>query len=118
MSPVPVRGGRTRNRTRYSPFRLKKQLGGSTFMTTRRKGLTRRAALAGLAGISGLAATDKAPAQDQPSVAPRFKKVPIKGKAGPGLEFLDEAMLDVMDRHGIPGAAVAFAKDGKLLFAR
>jgi N-acyl-D-amino-acid deacylase len=74
--------------------------------------------LAGLAGIGGLAATTQAPADDQPALPPQFAKVPVKGKAGPGLEKLDEAMLDVMDRHGIPGAAFAFAREGKLLLAK
>jgi len=87
-------------------------------MTTRRKGLTRRAALAGLAGIGGLAATAEVSAQGQPPMPPAFEKVPIKGKAGPGLEKLDAAMLDVMDRNGIPGAAFAFAREGKLLLAK
>lgn len=59
------------------------------------------------------------PAQEQPPQPPRpFEKVPIRGKAGPGLEILDEATLDIMDRHGIPGAAFAIAREGKLLFAR
>jgi N-acyl-D-amino-acid deacylase len=86
-------------------------------MATRRRGLTRRAALAGLAGIGGLAATGQGSAQDQPPV-PGFEKVPIKGKAGPGLEPLDAAMLDIMDRHGIPGGAFALARGGKLLLAK
>ena len=91
-------------------------------MTTQRLGLTRRDALAGLAGLAGfggLAVTaPEAVAQDQPALPPAFAKVPVKGKAGPGLEPLDVAMLDVMDRHGIPGAAFAFAKEGRLLLAR
>jgi N-acyl-D-amino-acid deacylase len=87
-------------------------------MATPRRGLTRRAALAGLAGIGGLAATTGAAAQDQPSGPPGFEKVPVKGKAGPGLEPVDEAMLDIMDRHGIPGAAFAIARDGRLLLAK
>jgi N-acyl-D-amino-acid deacylase len=88
-------------------------------MTTPRKGLTRRAALAGLAGLGGLAMTPDASAQDQPSQpAPGFEKVPITGKAGPGLEPFDKAMLEVMDRHGIPGAALAIARGGKLHLAK
>jgi N-acyl-D-amino-acid deacylase len=88
-------------------------------MTTQRLGLTRRDALAGLAGLGGLAVTAGASAQDQPSQpVPGFEKVPVKGKAGPGLEPLDAAMLDIMDRHGIPGAAFAVARDGKLLLAK
>ncbi len=85
-------------------------------MTTRRKGLTRRAALAGLAGIGALATTAEAPAQGRPP--PPFDKVPVNGKAGLGLESLDAAMLDLMDRNGIPGAAFAFARGGKLLLAK
>jgi N-acyl-D-amino-acid deacylase len=86
-------------------------------MTTQRKGLTRRAALASLAGIGGLAATFKTSAQGLPPT-PSLDNLPIKGKAGPGLERLEEAILDVMDRHGIPGAAFALAREGRLLFAK
>jgi N-acyl-D-amino-acid deacylase len=45
-------------------------------------------------------------------------KFPVTGKAGPGLEPLDEAVQKIMTRHGIPGAALAVAKDGKLVYAR
>ncbi len=83
------------------------------------RGLTRRAALAGMAGLGGLAATGAAVEQAQPpQPPPPFEKVPVSGKAGPGLEPLDTAMLQIMDRHGIPGAAFALAKDGKLLLAK
>jgi N-acyl-D-amino-acid deacylase len=44
--------------------------------------------------------------------------LPVRGKAGPGLEPLDKAVLGIMERHGIPGAALAIAKDGKLVYAR
>ncbi len=43
---------------------------------------------------------------------------PITGKAGAGLESLDKAVLQIMDRHGIPGAAMAVARNGKLIYAR
>jgi N-acyl-D-amino-acid deacylase len=88
-------------------------------MTIRRKGLTRRAALAGMAGLGTLAVTAEPAAQGQPVQAPApFEKVAIRGKAGPGLEPLDEAMLRIMDRHGIPGGAFALARDGKLRLAK
>jgi hypothetical protein len=57
-------------------------------------------------------------AQSQPHAPLLPDKVPITGKAGPGLEPFDTAMLKVMDRHGIPGAAFAFAKHGKLVLAK
>jgi N-acyl-D-amino-acid deacylase len=47
-----------------------------------------------------------------------LQKSPVQGKAGPGLEPLDGAVLAVMDRHGIPGAALAIAKEGRLVYAK
>src|SRR6516164_106520 len=95
-------------------------------MTTHRKKVTRRAALARLAGVGGLAVTAQAVGRsgkgtaraEQVQPPPRPLEVPIKGKAGPGLEPFDPAMLKIMDRHGIPGAALAIAKDGKLVLAK
>jgi CubicO group peptidase (beta-lactamase class C family) len=94
-------------------------------MTTPQNTVTRRAALAGLAGAGGLTAVAQLgglPGSESVARAdperPLFGEVPIKGKAGPGLEPLDAAMLDIMDRHGIPGASFAIAKGGKLLFAK
>ncbi len=94
-------------------------------MTTPRKKLTRCAALAGLAGIGALSTT--LPVGDGPSVgsaqaqepfrAPE-EAIPITGKAGPGLEPFDPAMLAIMDHHGVPGAALAIAKNGKLVLAK
>jgi N-acyl-D-amino-acid deacylase len=44
--------------------------------------------------------------------------IPAAGKLGPGLEPLDRAVVAMMGRHGIPGAALAVARDGKLVLAR
>jgi N-acyl-D-amino-acid deacylase len=43
---------------------------------------------------------------------------PVTGKAPPGTEALDKALVSVLSRHGIPGAALAITKDGKLIMAR
>lgn len=43
---------------------------------------------------------------------------PASGNAAPALLPLDTAVVTMMSRHGIPGAALAVAKDGKLVFAR
>ena len=93
-------------------------------MSPNRKEPTRRAALAGLAGVGVLAAVtqlgtpgEQAALAQQPP-RPLQDVVPIKGKAGPGLEPLDAAMLQIMDRHGIPGAALAVARGGKLVLAK
>jgi N-acyl-D-amino-acid deacylase len=40
------------------------------------------------------------------------------GHAAPGLRFLDATVMEVLEKYKIPGAAVAIAKDGKLVFAR
>jgi N-acyl-D-amino-acid deacylase len=94
-------------------------------MATPRKKLTRRGALARLAGVGGLTATSAAavlpagsPAQAQQPIRPLEEALPVTGKAGPGLELLDEGMRKIMDHHGIPGAAFALAKNGKLVFAK
>lgn len=46
------------------------------------------------------------------------RRFPTSGKAGPGLEVLDGVLMSIMERHGIPGASVAIAKAGKLVYAR
>jgi CubicO group peptidase (beta-lactamase class C family) len=45
-------------------------------------------------------------------------KFPTTGKEAKGLEPLDEGVIAIMRRHGIPGAALAIAKDGKLVLAK
>ncbi len=45
-------------------------------------------------------------------------KFPVTGKAGPGLDVFDALVQTLMTRHGIPGAALAIAKDGKLVYAK
>jgi N-acyl-D-amino-acid deacylase len=94
-------------------------------MFTPYKGYTRREMLAQLGGVTGLAVTagasfgTTAAAQvPPPGARPPDAAIPITGKAGPGLELLDKAMLAIMDRHGIPGAALALAKNGKLVLAK
>src|SRR5262245_16639704 len=57
------------------------------------------------------------PSGGQPSGQP-LPKYPMTGKAVPALEPLDRAVVAVLARHGIPGASLAIAKDGKLLHAR
>jgi N-acyl-D-amino-acid deacylase len=46
------------------------------------------------------------------------RTIPITGKEGPGLEDIDAGVLRVLERYAIPGAAMAIAKDGKLVLAR
>jgi CubicO group peptidase (beta-lactamase class C family) len=46
------------------------------------------------------------------------RRVPVTGQIGPGLEFLDEAMLNILEKYGIPGGALAVAHKGKLVVAR
>jgi N-acyl-D-amino-acid deacylase len=96
--------------------------------TPRKSKLTRRAALASLAGVGGLTAASQmtglpggammTAAKAQEPFRPPEEAVPITGKAGPDLEPFDTAMLKIMDHHGVPGAALAIAKDGKLVYAK
>lgn len=89
------------------------------------KQMTRRAALTGVGGLAVSAQVGQllvenpvASAQAPPNFRPPDEAIPIKGKAGPGLEPFDPAMLAIMDRHGLPGAAFAIAKEGRLVLAK
>jgi len=42
----------------------------------------------------------------------------ITGRAGPGLESIDHAVVEVMGKQRIPGASLSIARNGKLVFAR
>jgi N-acyl-D-amino-acid deacylase len=94
--------------------------------TPRKKKLTRRAALTSLAGVGGLTAASSvtglpggAAAQAQQQFRPPEDAVPITGKGDDELIPFDTAMLKIMDRHGVPGAALAICnKNGKLVHAK
>src|SRR5438874_97697 len=86
-----------------------------------RKKFTRRAALAGMGLALGAHALDRGTATAaQPAQPTRdpLAAIPINGQAGPGLEPFDAAMRTIIDRHGLPGAALAIAKEGRLVFAK
>ncbi len=90
-------------------------------MMNRRK-LTRRAALTGIglavgSGILGQK-REAAAVQPRPSGRDPLAAIPISGQAGPGLKPLDGAMRAIIDRHGLAGAALAIAKDGRLVLAK
>lgn len=44
--------------------------------------------------------------------------VPITGKAAPGFEEFERAVVAAIQKDHIPGAAIAFVKDGRLVYAR
>ncbi len=44
--------------------------------------------------------------------------VPITGKAVPGFEEFERAVVNVIQNDHVPGAAIAFVKDGRLVYAR
>lgn len=80
---------------------------------------TRRAALAALGGIPVAASVGGAqPPQPGKPFAPHENKIPVRGKAGPGMEAFDDAMVSILERHGIPGAALSISKNGRLVLAK
>ena len=90
---------------------------------TNRKRLTRRAALSGMGltlGAGALAphALAAEVVQQQPAGRDPLAAIPISGRAGPGLEPFDLAMQTIIDRHGLAGAALAVAKEGRLVLAK
>jgi N-acyl-D-amino-acid deacylase len=85
--------------------------------------ITRRRLLATAAGAGmGLAvsAGGAAATADGPAPQPERKvgPYPVTGKGAAVLEPLDEAIVKVMLRHGIPGGAAAITHDGKLVLAK
>lgn len=53
-----------------------------------------------------------------PTVSAQGRKIPITGVASAELAPFDEMMLKFMAENQVPGAALAVAKDGKLVYAR
>ena len=51
-------------------------------------------------------------------LAAQEKKIPVSGKADAELAPFDDLMLTFMAAHKVPGAALAVAKDGRLVYAR
>jgi CubicO group peptidase (beta-lactamase class C family) len=66
-------------------------------------------------GEAGAAALEAPQGAQAPQ--PKFD-LPVSGKAGPGLGPIDKAMKSILQRHGIPGGALAIAKDGRLVLAK
>lgn len=88
---------------------------------------SRRAALARIAGIGGLTAAchlGALPGVDTTGSATAATPhdadadIPIRGKAAKGLELFDDAVLAIMDHHGVIGASLAIAHEGKLVVAK
>ncbi len=65
------------------------------------------------AGLVVLVLLAQLPAAGQPGAG-----YPATGKAAAVLKPVDTAVATVVARHGIPGAALAVARDGRLVFAR
>ncbi len=83
-----------------------------------RKKITRRAALSGIGLAMAAGALPEKAAAAQPAGRDPFAAIPITGQAGPGLDAFDSAMRTIIDRHGLSGASLAIAKDGRLVFAK
>jgi CubicO group peptidase (beta-lactamase class C family) len=54
----------------------------------------------------------------EPGPGPAALDVPLTGQAVPGMESFDRVVSDLMQKHKVPGGAVAVVKDGRLLYAR
>lgn len=68
--------------------------------------------------VLAVAATAVALLPPVPAQEPPGDRYPITGKSLPILEPVDKAVRTMMARHGVPGAAVAITKNGKLVCAR
>jgi N-acyl-D-amino-acid deacylase len=52
------------------------------------------------------------------SAAAQGSTIPITGKPAPGFEEFESRVVDAIQKDHIPGAAIAFVKDGRLVYAR
>src|SRR6185436_18989439 len=59
-----------------------------------------------------------APPVTPPAPPPPPLAVPITGAAMPGMGAFDQSVIDLMKKYNIPGGAIAFAREGKLIYAR
>jgi N-acyl-D-amino-acid deacylase len=73
---------------------------------------SRRTALRLIGGAS------LAPLLARSRVALAQDTIPVTGRALPGMDALDGIVVPIMQAHGVPGVAVAIARDGKLKLAR
>jgi N-acyl-D-amino-acid deacylase len=81
----------------------------------------RRALVAGLAAALGLQALSRAGARRKPDDGERKQAaagIHSTGAERPQFAAYDRMMLALMAEHGVPGASLAVARDGKLLLAR
>jgi N-acyl-D-amino-acid deacylase len=58
------------------------------------------------------------PAYAMPGARPSGQSLPITGEPVPQLAAFDGVMQQIMARWGLPGGALALAKDGRLVFSR
>jgi N-acyl-D-amino-acid deacylase len=75
--------------------------------------------LVGLVAAGGAVSVAAAPdRRDRDDFSGADEALPTTGEAGPGLEHFDGLMRRTMDRFGVPGAALAIARDGRLVLAK
>ena len=55
---------------------------------------------------------------EPPKDPPDGGDLPVTGKANPDLASFDRMMTDFMQKYHLPGAALAVAKDGRIVYAR
>jgi N-acyl-D-amino-acid deacylase len=72
-------------------------------------------ALALLAGLAARVPSQPPPGQPPGTVEKLYR---VTGKGHPILDPLDDAIQQIMSRHGIPGGAVAVTFKGKLVYAK
>jgi N-acyl-D-amino-acid deacylase len=58
------------------------------------------------------------PPVSPPVTPPGQPEIPISGASVPGLGPFEQSVRDMMRTYGIPGGAIALARDGKLIYAR
>lgn len=79
--------------------------------------ILRRQCVLGITGVLASLALHSASAQEQ-QPAEEDDSFPVTGQAFTSLIAIDSAMKAIMKEHAFPGASLAIAREGRLLFAR
>jgi CubicO group peptidase (beta-lactamase class C family) len=58
------------------------------------------------------------PVSPADTTTPVQQEVPVTGTAVPGMEPFENAVRELLKKYSIPGGAVAFMRDGRLMYAR
>src|ERR1700682_2315790 len=80
--------------------------------------LMRRLLISGAAALAGAALLLWTAPAERPRDKPDGDDLPVTGKADPDLASFDRLMTDFVQKYHLPGASLAVAREGRIVYAR